>query len=99
MESFHHWRNLVKLGNRVKIFSIITLPFMLGSGFFTAAIGEPLVMLVWPARPAGLGDAEAGRPGDSCNTKKAEQRTLACLNCSLLRKGKNTGSIEECHLG
>lgn len=42
---------------------------MLGSGFFTAAIGEPLVTFVWPARPAGLGDPEAGRPGDSCNTE------------------------------
>lgn len=45
------------------------LPFMLGSGFLTAAIGEPLVTVGWPARPAGLGDPEAVRPGDSCNTE------------------------------
>lgn len=43
---------------------------MLGSGFLTAAIGEPLVTLGCPARPAGLGDAEAVRPGDSWNTTK-----------------------------
>lgn len=40
-------------------------PFMLGSGFLTAAIGETLVTFVWP-RPAGLGEPEAVRPGDSC---------------------------------
>lgn len=43
---------------------------MLGSGFLTAAIGEPLVTLGCPARPAGLGDAEAVRPGDSWNIKQ-----------------------------
>lgn len=41
------------------------LPFMLGSGFLTAAIGEPPVTVGWPARPAGLGDPEVVRPGDS----------------------------------
>lgn len=43
------------------------IPFMLGSGFLTAAIGEPLDTVGWPARPAGLGDPEAVRPGDSCD--------------------------------
>lgn len=45
------------------------LPFMLGSGFLTAAIGELLVTAGWPARPAGRGDPEVVRPGDSCNTE------------------------------
>lgn len=45
------------------------LPFMLGSGFLTAAIGELLVTVGWPARPAGRGDPEVVRPGDSCNTE------------------------------
>lgn len=44
-------------------------PFMLGSGFLAAAIGEPLGTLIWPARPAGRGEPEAAvRPGDSCKT-------------------------------
>lgn len=41
---------------------------MLGSGFLTAAIGEPPVPAGCPARPAGLGDPEVVRPGDSCST-------------------------------
>lgn len=41
---------------------------MLGSGFLTAAIGEPPVPDGCPARPAGLGDPEVVRPGDSCST-------------------------------
>lgn len=47
----------------------VWIPFMLGSGFLTAAIGEPLVTVGWPARPAGLGEPEAVRPGDSCKTE------------------------------
>lgn len=54
----------------------LTLPFMLGSGFLTAAIGEPLVTVGWPARPAGLGDPEAVRPGDSCNTENRRHKQL-----------------------
>lgn len=50
------------------------LPFMLGSGFFTAAIGEPLDPVGWPARPAGLGDPVVGRTGDSCNTETRERQ-------------------------
>lgn len=38
---------------------------MLGSGFLTEVIGEPLATAVCPARPAGRGDPEAVRPGDS----------------------------------
>lgn len=42
---------------------------MLGSGFFTEAIGEPPATVVGPARPAGLGDPEVVRPGESCRTE------------------------------
>lgn len=45
------------------------LPLMLGSGFLTEAIGEPPVTVVGPARPAGLGDPEVVRPGESCKTE------------------------------
>lgn len=41
---------------------------MLGSGFLTEAIGEPPVTVVGPARPAGLGDPEVVRPGESWKT-------------------------------
>lgn len=42
---------------------------MLGSGFLTEAIGEPPATVVGPARPAGLGDPEVVRPGESCGTE------------------------------
>lgn len=45
------------------------LPLMLGSGFLTEAIGEPPATVVGPARPAGLGDPEVVRPGESCEQK------------------------------
>lgn len=44
------------------------LPFMLGSGFLTTTMGEPPVPAGCPARPAGLGDPEVVRPGDSYST-------------------------------
>lgn len=46
-----------------------SLPLMLGSGFLTEAIGELPVTAVGPARPAGLGDPEVVRPGESCKTE------------------------------
>ena len=52
------------------------LPFMLGSGFFTLAIGEPPAPVGWPARPAGLGDPVVGRTGDSCNTETGHKKTV-----------------------
>lgn len=45
------------------------LPLMVGSGFLTEAIGEPPATVVGPARPAGLGDPEVVRPGESCRTQ------------------------------
>lgn len=42
---------------------------MVGSGFLTEAIGEPPATVVGPARPAGLGDPEVVRPGESCRTE------------------------------
>lgn len=41
------------------------LPFMLGSGFFTAVMGETLATLVGPVRPVGLGEPDVVRAGDS----------------------------------
>lgn len=63
-------------------------PFMLGSGFLTAAIGEPLETVGWPARPAGRGDPEVVRPGDSCNaeTKSRTVVTNYRLILSVLKK-------------
>lgn len=45
------------------------LPLMVGSGFLTEAIGEPPATVAGPARPAGLGDPEVARPGESCRTQ------------------------------
>lgn len=42
---------------------------MVGSGFLTEAIGEPPATVVGPARPAGLGDPEVVRPGESCRNQ------------------------------
>lgn len=58
---------------------------MLGSGFLTAAIGEPLFTLGVPVRPAGLGDPEAARPGDSCKTETrarlwSQTNSVVCLS-------------------
>lgn len=38
---------------------------MLGSGFFTAVMGETLATLVGPVRPVGRGEPDAVRAGDS----------------------------------
>lgn len=75
---------------------------MLGSGFLTAAIGEPLVTVGWPARPAGRGEPEAVRPGDSCDketettlwsqTKPIQQRQ----NRTCTEKVKSISMV--CHL-
>lgn len=62
---------------------------MLGSGFLTAAIGETLVTVVWPPRPAGLGDPEVVLPGDSCNTdskpRLGSQKTAYLVQLQILK--------------
>lgn len=50
---------------------------MLGSGFLTEAIGDPPVTVVGPARPAGLGDPEVVRPGESCKNQMVVTKTNA----------------------
>lgn len=70
---------------------------MLGSGFLTAAIGEPLVTVGWPARPAGLGLPEAVRPGDSCNTQTrvrlwSQTNSLVCVPIGTMIECKEKGN-------
>lgn len=63
---------------------------MLGSGFLTAAIGEPLETVGWPARPAGRGDPEVVRPGDSYNAETKSRTVVTDYRfiLSVLKKKK-----------
>lgn len=66
------------------------LPFMLGSGFLTVVMGELPDTVVWPARPAGRGDPEAVRPGDSCK-RQIRWRPQSQLKCTTVySKYKNS---------
>lgn len=48
---------------------------MLGSGFFTAVMGETLATFVGPVRPVGRGEPDEVRTGDSYthNTNKKQE--------------------------
>lgn len=50
---------------------------MLGSGFFTAVMGETLATLVGPVRPVGRGEPDVDRAGDSyAHTQKIGVRKM-----------------------
>lgn len=65
---------------------------MLGSGFLTEAIGEPPDTVVGPARPAGLGDPEVVRPGESWKqnlTEVVKKNMYRCLVQSSACEGRS----------
>lgn len=55
---------------------------MLGSGFFTAVMGETLATLVGPVRPVGRGEPDAVRAGDSYIHTHEKQVLEKCINNS-----------------
>lgn len=61
---------------------------MLGSGFFTAVMGETLATFVGPVRPVGLGEPDVVRAGDSyiqIDTQTNKKQVSG--NCKAIQQG------------